>query len=99
MEYQLFTGKNVDDAITKALVALGVTSDKLDYEIVEKGSNGILGIGSKPAKINARVKEEEVQTVATSEDVEKIVKDFLAKVFDATNLTVKINVIVVERLM
>ncbi len=94
MEYQLFTGKNVDDAITKALVALGVTSDKLDYEIVEKGSNGILGIGSKPAKINARVKEEEVQTVATSEDVEKIVKDFLAKVFDAMNLTVKINVTV-----
>ena len=96
MEYQLFTGKNVDDAITKALVALGVTSDKLDYEIVEKGSNGILGIGSKPAKINARVKEEEVQTVATSEDVEKIVKDFLAKVFDAMNLTVKINVTVNE---
>lgn len=94
MEYQLFTGKNVDDAITKALVALGVTSDKLDYEIVEKGSNGILGIGSKPAKINARVKEEEIQTVATSEDVEKIVKDFLAKVFDAMNLTVKINVTV-----
>ena len=55
MEFQLFTGKNVDDAITKALVSLGVTSDKLEYEVVEKGSNGILGIGSKPAKINARV--------------------------------------------
>ena len=59
MEYQLFTGKTVDDAITNALVALGITSDSLEYEILEKGSSGFLGMGSKPAKINARVKEEE----------------------------------------
>ena len=58
MEFQLFTGKNVDEAITKALVNFGVTSDKLEYEVVDKGSNGILGIGSRPAKINAKVKEE-----------------------------------------
>lgn len=96
MEFQLFTGKNVDDAITNALVALGVTSDKLDYEVIEKGSNGILGIGSKPAKINARVKEEELVVVENPEDIEKIIVDFLSKVFDAMKLTVKINVNVAE---
>jgi len=96
MEFQLYTGKNVDDAITKALVALGVTSDKLEYEVVEKGSNGILGIGSKPAKINARVKEEVVEVAETPEDLEKVVVDFLSKVFDAMKLTVKINVNITE---
>ena len=96
MEFQLFTGKNVDDAITKALVSLGVTSDKLEYEVVEKGSNGILGIGSKPAKINARVKEEVVEVAETPEDVEKVAVEFLTKVFDAMKLTVKINVSVNE---
>ena len=93
MEFQLFTGKNVDDAITKALVALGVTSDKLEYEVIEKGSAGFIGIGSKPAKINARVKEDEVIEVTEApEDIEKIAVDFLKKVFDAMKLTVKINV-------
>ena len=96
MEFQLFTGKNVDDAITKALVSLGVTSDKLEYEVVEKGSNGILGIGSKPAKINARVKEEVNEVAETPEDVEKVAVEFLTKVFDAMKLTVKINVTVKE---
>ena len=96
MEYQLFTGKNIEDAVTKASVSLGVTSDKIEYEVVEKGSNGILGIGSKPAKINARVKEEEVLTAESPEDVENVVKEFLSKVFDAMNLKVKINVTVDE---
>lgn len=96
MEFQLFTGKNVDDAITKALVSYGVTSDKLEYEVVEKGSNGILGIGSKPAKINARVKEEFIEVAETPEDIEKVAVEFLKKVFDAMKLTVKINVTVNE---
>ena len=96
MEYQLFTGKNIEDAVTKASVSLGVTSDKIEYEVVEKGSNGILGIGSKPAKINARVKEEEVLTAESPENVENVVKEFLSKVFDAMNLKVKINVTVDE---
>ena len=96
MEYQLFTGKNIEDAVTKASVSLGVTSDKIEYEVVEKGSNGILGIGSKPAKINARVKEEEVLSAESPEDVENVVKEFLSKVFDAMNLKVKINVTVDE---
>ena len=97
MDFQLFTGKNVEDALTKAVVALGVTSDKVEYEVIDKGSAGFIGIGSKPAKINARVKEEEVIVVSEAPaDIEAIIVEFLSKVFDAMNLTVKINVNITE---
>ena len=97
MEFQLFTGKNVEDALTKALVELGVTSDKVEYEVVEKGSNGILGIGSKPAKINVKIKEEKPIVVEEAPaDIEAVIVEFLSKVFDAMNLTVKINVNITE---
>lgn len=46
MDYIEVTGKTVDDAITNALIQLETTSDKIEYEIIEKGSNGFLGIGS-----------------------------------------------------
>ena len=97
MEFQLFTGKNVEDALTKALVELGVTSDKVEYEVVDKGSNGILGIGSKPAKINVKIKEEKPIVVEEAPaDIEAVIVEFLSKVFDAMNLTVKINVNITE---
>jgi len=51
------SAKNVDDAITEALIQLGVTSDMLDYEVIEKGSAGFLGIGMKQAVIKACKKE------------------------------------------
>ena len=55
------SAKTVDDAITEALIQLGVTSDKLEYEVIEKGSAGFLGIGMKQAVIEARRKPEEVE--------------------------------------
>ena len=58
MDVKEFSGKTVDDALTAATVALGVTSDKLDYEVVEKGSSGILGIGAKDAVIKVSLKGE-----------------------------------------
>ncbi len=59
MDYITVSAKTLDDAITEALIQLGVTSDRLDYEIIEKGSAGFLGIGMKQAVIKARKKEEE----------------------------------------
>ncbi len=56
MEYITVSAKDLDDAITEALVELGVTSDQLDYEVIEKGSSGFLGIGMKQAVIRARRK-------------------------------------------
>ena len=58
MEYITVSAKTLDDAITEALVQLGVTSDQLDYQVIEKGSAGFLGIGMKQAVIKAKRKEE-----------------------------------------
>ena len=63
MDYITVTAKTLDDAITDALVQLGVTSDKLDYEVIEKGSAGFFGIGMKQAVIKARRKEEPAEAV------------------------------------
>ena len=77
------TAKTVDDALTNALIQLGTTSDKIEYEILDKGSNGILGIfNSKPAKIKVRKK-------ATVEDN---TREFLDNVFAAMNLKVEIAI-------
>ena len=68
MEYIEVTGKSVEEAITNACTKLGIPSDKLDYEIIEKGNSGFLGIfNSRPAKIKAREKQEEpeVKSVET----------------------------------
>lgn len=81
MDFVEVTGKTVDEAINKALDQLDVTSDKLEWEVIDKGSSGFLGIiNSKPARIKARKK-------ATLEDK---VREFLDKVFSAMNLQVDI---------
>lgn len=69
MDYITVSARTLDDAITEALVQLGVTSDKLDYEVIEKGSAGFLGIGVKQAVIKARKKKEEI--VAAAEETEE----------------------------
>ena len=58
MEFREFTGKTVDDAIIEAATTLGIASSELDIEIVNKGSSGFLGTGSKPAVIKAKAKKE-----------------------------------------
>lgn len=63
MEYKEYTGKSVNDLITDACQDLGVTSDRLDYVVVEEGSAGFLGIGAKNAVIKARIKSEEDEAV------------------------------------
>lgn len=82
MEFIEVTAKTVDDAITESLVKLGTTSDKIEYEVIEKGSNGFLGIGSKMAKIKVRKKS----------DVEDFVRDFLEDVFHAMDMKVEIMI-------
>ena len=57
MDMITVTAKTVDEAVTKALIELETTSDKLEYEVVDKGSTGFLGIGAKPAIIRAKKKE------------------------------------------
>lgn len=58
MEYVEFKGKTKGEAITEACTHFSIPSDKLDYKVIDEGKAGILGFGSKPAVIMARVKEE-----------------------------------------
>lgn len=83
MEFRQFTAKTVDDAITEALIQLGISSDQLEYEILEKGSTGFLGINSKKAVIQARKK-------GTIEDK---VRSFLEEMFEAMHLQVTIDMV------
>ncbi len=75
------TAKTVEEAVTKALIELEITSDKLEYEVIEKGSAGFLGIGSKPAVIQAKKKE----------TLEDCAVEFLTQIFDAMSMTVQID--------
>jgi len=79
MEYQEFSAKNVDDAITEACETLMVTSDRLDYEVISNGSSGFLGIASKPAVIKARIKEENAEPVQEEVPAPKKVKSEVKK--------------------
>lgn len=80
MEFIETTGKTVDDAITDALVKLGVTSDQLEYEVLEEAKSGFLGFNSRPAKIKAWKKF----------TVKDKVNEFLQSIFHAMNLEVEI---------
>ena len=80
MEMITVTAKTVDEAVTKALIELQTTSDKLEYEVVDKGSAGFLGIGAKPAIIRAKKKE----------TIEDKAVDFLSKIFSSMNIEVSI---------
>ena len=81
MDFIEVSAKNVDDAVIEACQKLVVTRDKLEYEVIEEGSNGFLGIGSKPAVIKARVKS----------TVDGKAVDFLKEVFAAMNMAVVID--------
>ena len=86
MEVIEISAKNVDDAITQATVQLGITSDQLEYEVLDKGSTGFLGIGSKNAVIKARKKF----------SIDENVVEFLSSIFDAMKMEVEILVAVNE---
>ena len=80
MEFIEVSARTVDDAITEALIKLGTTSDRIEYEVVEKGSSGILGIGRKDAVIKVRKK------YSPGDDA----REFLENVFKAMKLEVEI---------
>lgn len=85
MEYIEISAKTVSEAITEACQKLSVTSDRLEYEVVDEGSSGFLGIGSKPATIKAKVKEEEKISEEDS------AKKFLNDVFAAMQMDVVVS--------
>ena len=64
MEFKEFRAKTVEDAEIDAARAFGVVTSDLEVEVIEKGSAGFLGIGSKQAVIRVRVKEDSKVTPA-----------------------------------
>ena len=59
MDFETFSARNVNDAITNACTKFSVPSDMLEYEVIDEGSNGFLGFAVKDAVIKARVKSED----------------------------------------
>ena len=82
MEFIEISAKSVDEAITEACKHFSVTSDSLEFEVVDEGKAGILGFGAKPAIIKVRVKA----------SLEDNVKNFLNDVLSAMNLEVVVNI-------
>ena len=72
MEYMEFKGKTKNDAITEACRHFSIPSDKLDYEVIDEGKTGFLGMGARPAIVRARVKEEEKESQPESVKTEEI---------------------------
>lgn len=80
-DWKEFSAKTVDEALTNALVQLETTSDKVDYEVLERESSGILGLFSKQARIRVRVKY----------SLQDKVVEFLKNVFQAMGIEVNID--------
>ena len=66
MGYSEFRGKTVEEALTAASVELGIASTDLDFEVIDKGSSGFLGIGAKQAVIKAKKKDDSVSNTLNS---------------------------------
>ena len=81
MDFIEIQAKTKEEAITKACIDLGVSSDRLDYKVVSEGSSGFLGIGAKPAVILARKKEEpaEVEMSAAEEVLKESVREAISE--------------------
>lgn len=71
MEFIKVSAKTVGDAIIEASIQLETSSDNVEYEILERGSTGFLGFGSRPAVISARKKEEYSSDIVPNEGVKK----------------------------
>lgn len=88
MEFQEFSGKTLDLALSNALSVLQVGREELDYEVIDKGSNALFGLFGRPVKIRAKAKAPVVK------GIEDVVREFLLKVFKAMDLEVEIKIII-----
>ncbi|WP_343210229.1 RNA-binding cell elongation regulator Jag/EloR [Anaerolentibacter hominis] len=85
-EWMEFTGKTVDDALTEALIKLGLTSDQVEWEILEKESGGFIGLFKKAARIRVKAKS----------SIEDVAGDFLKNVLREMNIAADVIVTMEE---
>ncbi|MCD8117873.1 MAG: protein jag [Lachnospiraceae bacterium] len=82
MDYQEFTGKTVEEAVKNAQLSLGISSEQMEWQELEKESKGFFGIGAKPARIQAR----------KIETLEDIARDFLLEVTKGMNIEAQVDI-------
>lgn len=75
------TAKTVEEAVALALEELNAKKDNVDIEIIDEGTKGIFGLGSKEAKVKVEVKDKKEKS---------LVKDFLKKVFEKMDMDVDV---------
>lgn len=80
-----FKGKTVEEAVTAASVELGIPSSDLEYEVIDKGSAGFLGLGAKQAVIKAKKAEQAITIVDKT-------KEYLTTLFKAMDIETKISI-------
>lgn len=85
MSYVEFKGKTVEEALTAASASLGVVSSDLEYEVLDKGSAGFLGIGAKPAIIKAKKADKEETIVDKT-------KSYLDALFKAMDIQTEVEI-------
>lgn len=83
MDYQEFTGKTVEEAVRNAQISLGISSEQMEWQELEKGSTGFFGIGAKPARIQAR----------KIETIEDVARDFLQEVTKGMKIEAQIDIV------
>jgi spoIIIJ-associated protein len=77
-------GKTVEDAIERAMSKLGIEPTEARIEIIDEGSTGgMLGIGSKPARVRVSVMD-----APDSEGIGELVQQVLGFMQIATNVAV-----------
>lgn len=82
-------GKTIDEAVSEALKELAVSMDKVEVEVLDPGSKGFLGIGSKPCKVRVTKKFDPVSTA----------RDFLREVIIAMSVSASFDIELKDRLM
>ncbi len=74
-------GKTVQDAIDSALDELGAELEDVEVNVIDEGSKGLFGIGSKMARVQV--------TIKTTQNEDGV--DFLQSVFQKMNVDVDIE--------
>ena len=84
-----FTGDTIEDAITQASMALRLTSDKLGYEVIDKGAKGFLGLGARKVMIEAWDKEAEAEALKEAEALAKEAEKKVEKAAETVKETLR----------
>ncbi|MCI6858120.1 MAG: protein jag [Eubacterium sp.] len=83
MEVKEYKAKTVEDAITAATLDLGMSSDQLDWDVIDEGSRGFLGIfNGKPAVIRVTLKKSLLERT----------QEFCEELFSAMKVETKVDI-------